>query len=91
MNYVLLDGTEFKDVSATHAVLKEKLELPDYYGENLDALWDCLTGWIELPLQIKWINYSSSFIYLGEYAEKLKCTFQDAASEFENFSLTITD
>ena len=26
-----------------HEVLKRDLEFPDYYGGNLDALWDCLT------------------------------------------------
>jgi ribonuclease inhibitor len=31
------------DKAAAHNYLKRKLALPDYYGENLDALWDCLT------------------------------------------------
>ena len=26
-----------------HEVLKRDLDFPDYYGGNLDALWDCLT------------------------------------------------
>lgn len=26
-----------------HEVLKHDLDFPDYYGGNLDALWDCLT------------------------------------------------
>ena len=26
-----------------HEVLKRDLEFPDYYGGDLDALWDCLT------------------------------------------------
>ena len=30
-----------------HRELKIKFELPDYYGENWDALWDCLDGWYE--------------------------------------------
>ena len=44
MKYISLDGNLFKDVAITHKILKEKLELPDYYGENLDALWYWLTG-----------------------------------------------
>jgi ribonuclease inhibitor len=30
--------------------MREKLELPDYFGNNLDALYDVLTGYLELPL-----------------------------------------
>lgn len=29
--------------SEGHKYLKEALDFPDYYGENLDALYDCLT------------------------------------------------
>ena len=25
-----------------HKALKQQLDFPDYYGENLSALWDCL-------------------------------------------------
>ena len=28
-----------------HRVLKEGFGLPEYYGENWDALWDCLDGY----------------------------------------------
>ena len=37
---------DFRDVEyyiEIHEVLKRDLEFPDYYGGNLDALWDCLT------------------------------------------------
>ncbi|MDE1547670.1 barstar family protein [Jeotgalibaca caeni] len=43
MKRVVLDGKDFTDKQTAHAILKEVLELPDHYGNNLDALWDCLT------------------------------------------------
>lgn len=43
MQNILLDGRAFVDKTTTHTLLKEKLDLPEYYGRNLDALWDCLT------------------------------------------------
>lgn len=32
------------------------LEFPDWFGENLDALWDMLTGWLELPCRIVFLS-----------------------------------
>ncbi|MGP6140498.1 MULTISPECIES: barstar family protein [unclassified Jeotgalibaca] len=43
MKNILLDGREFVDKATTHTILKDKLELPEYYGRNLDALWDSLS------------------------------------------------
>ena len=43
MEIIRLDGSKMTDRKATHAYLKRKLHLPEYYGNNLDALWDCLT------------------------------------------------
>lgn len=43
MDKVILDGRRMERASQSHQYLKEKLELPDYYGENLDALYDLLT------------------------------------------------
>ena len=39
----IVDFTEVKNYWEVHAVIKESLEFPDYYGCNWDAFWDCLT------------------------------------------------
>ena len=39
---IVLDARRFKGRTRAHAYLKEALRLPDYYGKNLDALYDCL-------------------------------------------------
>ncbi len=43
-NPIILDFTECEYPLQIHMILKEKFGLPDYYGENWDALWDCLEG-----------------------------------------------
>lgn len=38
-----VDFSEVKYYAEIHEVLKQDLDFPDYYGGNLDALFDCLT------------------------------------------------
>lgn len=35
-----------------HDYLAQTLPLPDWYGRNLDALYDCLTEWEDVTLLI---------------------------------------
>ena len=39
---IILDANQMEDRDALHAALRQALDLPDYYGGNLDALNDCL-------------------------------------------------
>ena len=43
MKQITLDGNILSDASLVHDYLKELLQFPEYYGKNLDALYDCLT------------------------------------------------
>ncbi|MDO4493445.1 MAG: barstar family protein [Clostridia bacterium] len=43
MKSFVLDGRRMADREAMHTHLAETLGLPEYYGRNLDALWDCLS------------------------------------------------
>lgn len=47
-----IDFSECKYVHDLHEELKNKLELPDFYGRNLDALWDSITGIMDTPAYI---------------------------------------
>lgn len=84
---VILEGNEIKSVDDFHRKIKEVLDLPNYYGENLDALWDCLTGWIEPPLTIVWNNFEESKSNLGEFSDEVVSIFKDAENEIEGFSV----
>lgn len=43
-NPIILDFSGCRYLSEVHKILKERFGLPEYYGENWDALWDCLDG-----------------------------------------------
>lgn len=62
-----------------HDYLMEALDLPDYYGKNLDALYDCLT---EIECEIELVN-------AGEVDEDIIETFKDAAAENEFLTFKI--
>ena len=72
-----LDGKLIKKDG--HEYLMEALNLPDYYGKNLDTLYDCLT---EIDCDIELIN-------ADEVDVEILDTFNDAASEneFLNFKI----
>ncbi len=42
-NPCIVDFSGVKYYSEIHEIIKEAFDFPDYYGKNLDALWDCLT------------------------------------------------
>ena len=43
MKKIELSFLPARDRRALHTYLQEALGLPEYYGKNLDALYDCLT------------------------------------------------
>lgn len=68
-----------------HSEIKEKLELPEWYGNNLDALWDMLIGYIETPVSITVIfkPETKSAENLKENVLKIIETFKEASEEDE--------
>lgn len=71
-----LDGKLIKREG--HDYLKEALNFPDYYGKNLDALYDCLCE-IGVETEIVLINSE-------EVSKDLIDTFIDASAENELLS-----
>ena len=78
LNKVVIQGSKLTDKKILHQILKQELKLPAYYGENLDALWDCLTADIQLPLTIEWVDFQKSKDLLGDYAENTLEIFNEA-------------
>lgn len=72
-----LDGRLIKKDG--HDYLMEALDLPDYYGKNLDALYDCLT---EICCDVTLINSD-------EVEDDIIQTFVDASNENQFFNFEI--
>ncbi|TWH79342.1 barstar family protein [Sedimentibacter saalensis] len=84
MKEIILDGKEMIDKTAAHKYIKKQMNFPDYYGENLDALWDLLST-TSTSTTIYLINEHEIINNLGEYGNLLLEVFQDAS--FENDSI----
>ncbi|AHF15686.1 barstar family protein [Niabella soli] len=60
------------------------LGLPDHFGDNLDALWDVLTGAIQLPVAVRFINLTLG--QLDKFGALIQ-VFEDAQDELgDDFS-----
>lgn len=88
MKITILNGTKMTKKKETHEYIKKKLEFPDYYGENLDSLWDILTT-ISEPLVIVLLNSELIYSNLEEYGRSLVSVFAEAMGENPNIELRI--
>ena len=52
MKVYKFDRNEFKWAEEYYDLIQKKMNLPDWFGKNADALWDMLTGYIETPCEI---------------------------------------
>lgn len=80
MSICVLDGKKIKDREQLHDVLADSLGFPEWYGRNLDALYDCLTELHE-DTEIKLLHEGEMKENLGEYAGFLAEVLRVAAEE----------
>ena len=80
---VYIDFLEIGDYEDFYAQLKEKLTLPEHFGDNLDALFDVITGELEMPVHLEFVNMSVEQL---EIFEDLLTTLEDAEDEVEDFT-----
>ena len=73
---IILDAAMLRERLPAHDYLKEALALPDYYGKNLDALYDCLTELDET--EIRFVNLDAAG---DSYFSRVLDLFQEAREE----------
>ncbi len=80
MARITIDLAEAKDKEGLHFLLKEKLGFPDYYGNNLDALWDLLNEITE-ETELCFASFGVLEESMPQYADKFRITLEQAAEE----------
>lgn len=78
----VLDGAKIFSAEQLHQELKCRLPLPEWYGNNLDALYDCLTTMEETELVL--VNWPKE-----GYLQRAARAMYDAAEENEKLKITI--
>ena len=89
MNYIILDFNGIKSLWTLHEYFKEVFNLPDYYGHNMDALWDCLDCSFEFPTTIVPKNIEKIPSEMNEATEIMLELFEDLQRDNEKVTVQI--
>lgn len=88
MQIISIDCLDIKTSEQLHQKLARALDFPDYYGKNLDALFDCLTEYRQ-DREVIFHNWHSLAYSLKDYAEKALYVFHEASEENPHLIVTI--
>lgn len=88
MRIITLDIEKMRSLPMLHKYLHTALALPEYYGANLDALYDCLTEMSE-PTELVVPKKVADEAYLGWYGQQFLQMLEDAAAANEALQITL--
>ena len=80
MAEIVLDGLEIESLEEVHDRFARALDLPEWYGRNLDALFDCLTEQSE-PVTVRLLHQEALEDRLGRRGLALVRLLRRAAAE----------
>ncbi|HOZ85960.1 MAG TPA: barstar family protein [Niabella sp.] len=84
MKEIVFDFERIGTMDDFYTIAIRLLNTPEYFGKNLDALWDWITGGMETPVSIQFINMTLGQL---ETFDNLTQLFEEASEELgENFS-----
>ena len=83
MKSVILNGLYMEEPEKAHQYIKEKLDLPDRYENNLDTLQDCLNDMQNTHIEVFHSKGRS------EYFQEIMQVFRDAGRENDDIIITL--
>jgi RNAse (barnase) inhibitor barstar len=72
-----------------HAELRRALDLPDWTGANLDALWDVLTDLTE-PTALVWRRYATFAVARPGPWQRILAVLEERAAQDPPFAVVLT-
>jgi|APFEC2959095171_1045051.scaffolds.fasta_scaffold00009_10 ribonuclease inhibitor len=82
-----LDGSTIRSSVDFHNAIGTASGI-SFYGKNLDALWDLLTGLVERPVHISWTNAKQSQMAMGDDFSRILGILNDALLFYEKDDFT---
>ena len=77
MKDIVLDFRGIRSPLALHQYLKASLGLPEHYGHNMDALWDCLYCWYDEPVVLVLTHTEDIFKHIPQTAQTLTALLEE--------------
>ncbi len=87
MREVIIDAELVISKDRLHDILYKELDFPEWYGRNLDALYDMLTSCGETRLTIT--NHEALHRNLGNYGDLILRVFKEASEENPYFKFSV--
>ena len=81
MKKAVFDFKEIQTLPHFYRLFQQQFGLESNLANNLDGLWDAVTGMIELPVKIEFINLTLNKL---DKFEKLVSLFEDAQEELDD-------
>ncbi len=85
MRKIILDFMPTNTKEEVHEYLAMKFDFPEYYGGNLDALYDCLTEITE-DTCVGFFDPAPGRL-ISRYLERVKLVMRDAEEENPHFAV----
>ncbi|MBS1783675.1 MAG: barstar family protein [Bacteroidetes bacterium] len=82
MSAIKFDFARIVNYEDFYKMLAKKIELPDHFEHNLDALFDTITGELKMPLKFEFVNLTLAQL---ETFQNLIQTLEDACMEENEF------
>ena len=86
METIRLDGARLCRRKEAMALLGQTLALPEWWGRNLDALYDCLTG-LGRPVRLELSGQEA--MEATDFGRRLRRVLEDAAAGSSCFELAV--
>lgn len=77
-----IDLSKVESSDKLHDMLARELHFPEFYGKNWDALWDAITGLVDMPSKLTFKGWDSFSKRLPEDAAMLKSILDDYNDEY---------